>query len=82
MFNSGKNAVFRISNDGEKIREADLEHIFEMYYTDMNGNKDKGHGLGLSICKLIITAHGGTISARNSQETNRVIFEFTLPMEE
>lgn len=80
VFNSGKNAVFRISNDGEKIREEDLPHIFEMYYTS-GDRSDRGVGLGLSICKLIMSAHGGQISARNA-DTGLVVFEFTLPMED
>lgn len=81
VFNSGKNAVFRISNDGEPIQDKDIDHIFEMYYTDMNCKNERGVGLGLPICKLIITAHGGQINARNTDD-GRVRFEFTLPMEE
>lgn len=80
VWNSGKNAIFRISNDGLPIRDDDLPHIFDMYYTTADTNNEGGIGLGLSICKLIIRAHGGQISARNND--NRVIFEFSLPMEE
>ena len=80
VFDSGKNAVFRISNDGEPIGSNDIDHIFEMYYTDMHNKKDRGVGLGLPICKLIIAAHGGKICARNT-DNGRVQFEFTLPME-
>lgn len=79
VWNTGKNAVFRIGNDGEPIRAEDLPHIFEMYYTSGEGKHD-GVGLGLAICWLIIRAHGGEISARNAGD--RVVFEFTLPMEE
>lgn len=80
VWNTGKHAVFRFTNDGEPIPEKDLPHLFEMYYTsDCGGNK--GIGLGLAICKLIITAHGGQIDARNSDD-NKVTFEFTLPTEE
>lgn len=81
VFNSGKNAIFRISNDGEPIRDEDLPHIFEMYYTVGDSNREKGVGLGLAICKLIISAHGGQISARNTSE-GRVLFEFNLPTED
>lgn len=79
VWNTGKNAVFRISNDGPCIREEDLPHLFEMYYTAAD-SKSEGVGLGLAICKLIITAHGGNISARNAD--GKAVFEFNLPMEE
>lgn len=77
VFSTGKNVVFRISNDGEPIKEEDLPHVFEMYYT---ADKKNDGGLGLSICEMIVRAHGGEISARCSEE--RVIFEFILPLEE
>ncbi len=79
VWDSGRNAVFRISNDGEPIAEADLPHVFEAYYKGGDSTKDSGGGLGLSICKLIVTAHGGKISA--SSAPGCVSFEFTLPME-
>lgn len=79
VWNTGKNAVFRISNDGSPMRKEDLPHIFEMYYTA--GEEDSnGVGLGLAICQLIIKAHGGGISARNAD--GLVVFEFNLPMED
>ena len=81
VFEKDKNAVFCIANDGKPISEKDLPHIFEMYYTTNEVGKEKGMGLGLAICKLIVTAHGGRITARNSKE-GRVEFEFTLPLEE
>lgn len=78
VWNTGKNTVFRIVNDGLLIREEDLPHLFEMYYTTEDYSTG-GIGLGLTICKLIVTAHGGQIEARNSDK--KVVFEFTLPME-
>lgn len=79
VFNTGRNAVFRIANDGERIGEEDLPHIFDMYYTADDG-KRAGVGLGLAISELIVKAHGGKISAHNTEK--EVVFEFTLPMEE
>lgn len=80
VWNTGKNVIFRISNDGEPIKQEDLPHIFEMYYTG-DCKQEKGVGLGLAICKLIVTAHGGQIEARNS-ESGMVVFEFNLPTED
>lgn len=78
-WNSGKNIILRISNNGEKIRQEDLPHLFETYFRGDNSDGN-GMGLGLSICELIITAHGGSISARNTD--NGVLFEIILPMED
>ncbi|MEG1663476.1 MAG: ATP-binding protein, partial [Clostridia bacterium] len=80
VFSSGKNAVFRISNDGEKIKDADIDHIFEMYFTTGDQKTGSSVGIGLAICKLIISAHGGEIEVR--QDENKVTFEFNLPLEE
>lgn len=81
VWNTGKHAVFRFTNDGEPISEKDLPHIFEMYYTSGDCKQGKGVGIGLAVCQLIITAHGGEIEARNTDD-KKVAFEFTLPMEE
>lgn len=79
VWNSGRQSIFRISNDGAPIKEEDLPHIFELYYsTDQKSGNE--YGLGLAICKMIIEAHKGTIEARNLNE--RVVFEFSLPLEE
>lgn len=79
VWDAGRSIIFRISNDGEKIAKEDLPHIFEAYYIggDRRGNSV---GLGLSICKLIVTAHGGSITARNIEKG--VVFEFNLPKED
>lgn len=81
VWNTGKHAVFRFTNDGEPISENDLPHIFEMYYTAGDCKQGKGVGIGLAVCQLIVTAHGGEIEARNTDD-KKVAFEFTLPMEE
>lgn len=78
VWSTGTNAVFRFINDGDPIDEKDLPHIFEMYYT--SGDRG-GIGVGLAICELIVTAHGGHIEAGNTED-KRVLFEFNLPMEE
>lgn len=76
VFSTGKSVVFRISNDGLQLKDEDVPHLFEMYYTaDAKGEG----GLGLSICQMIIRAHGGEISARNAD--GKVVFEFILPLE-
>jgi two-component system sensor histidine kinase ChvG len=56
-----------IEDEGPGIPDAKLENIFERFYTERPGHEDFGQhsGLGLSICKHIIEAHGGHIFAEN-----------------
>ena len=58
----------------------DLDHIFNRFYRsdDVRNRKIEGHGLGLSIAKLIIMAHTGRIKIR-TQYTKGTSFTVTLP---
>lgn len=78
-----KLAVFTVSDDGCGIDTDDLPHVFQMFYTARRKNPDahRGIGLGLAICESIITAHGGTIVARNRENASGAEFQFSLPME-
>ncbi|SCP95668.1 sensor histidine kinase [Anaerobium acetethylicum] len=59
-----------------------FDSIFEGYSYKKNKSTDssKGIGIGLSICKTIITAHGGTITAGNHKDGG-AHFTFSLPLE-
>ncbi len=73
----------RISDDGPGISDEAKKHLFDMFYTAGIGKSDsrRGLGLGLSLCKSIIDAHGGTISVTDN-DPQGAIFYFTLPLEE
>jgi len=77
------NAVaISVSDTGEGISQADLEHIFERFYradSSRRRNEDPGAGLGLSIAQEIAIMHGGTLIAR-SQEGKGSIFTLKLPI--
>lgn len=79
-----KTAVFTVSDRGTGIAAQDLPNIFQMFYTTKGKGPDakRGIGLGLAICDSIVTAHGGTISARNQENGKGAVFTFTLPLEE
>jgi len=70
------NAVIRIVDTGEGIRTAELEKIFDPFYS----TKDHGLGLGLPIVKKIIEGHNGKIKCESIAGTGTV-FEITLPLE-
>lgn len=59
-----------VDDDGPGIRAENTERIFERFYTDRPDGEGFGNnsGLGLSISRQIIEAHGGTISATNRKE--------------
>jgi signal transduction histidine kinase len=58
----------RISDDGPGIPESDLPNLFEPFYRvdRSRSRKTGGYGLGLSICKRIMEAHGGSIAVTNN----------------
>ena len=58
------------------------EHLFEKFTRGEAESATSGVGLGLAICKTIIEAHGGGISAHNRQNTQGASFVFTLPLTE
>jgi len=60
--------VVRVRDDGPGIPESDLANVFEPFYRvdRSRSRKTGGYGLGLSICKRIMEAHGGSISVANN----------------
>jgi two-component system sensor histidine kinase BaeS len=68
------NAVIVVSDSGEGIKGEDLPFIFERFYRGTKG----GLGIGLTIVKELIEAHGGSISAE-SEYGKGTIFTITLP---
>lgn len=69
-----------VSDNGPGIPDDQKPHIFEMFYSGANQIADsrRSLGLGLSLCKSIVTAHGGMISVSDNQPKG-TIFTFTLP---
>lgn len=79
----GNNAVFEVVDDGVGIPPKRLPDIFDATVSQQSGVSDgaRGMGIGLSVCKAIILAHGGDIEAENNPEGG-ACFRFRLPMKE
>jgi two-component system, LuxR family, sensor kinase FixL len=73
----GEFAFFSVADTGTGISPEIAQHLFQPFIT----SKANGMGVGLSICRTIIEAHGGRISAR-ANEGGGTVFEFTLPFAE
>jgi signal transduction histidine kinase len=60
--------LIRVQDDGQGIPEAHMTNIFEPFFRidPSRSRKTGGYGLGLSICKRIVEAHGGAIHIENN----------------
>jgi signal transduction histidine kinase len=73
-------AVLTIVDTGQGIAAEDLARVFERFYRADKSRTGAGNaGLGLSICKAIIEAHGGTIDVASTQNVGTT-FTVRLPM--
>lgn len=77
--------VFTIADDGVGIADAAFPHLFDGYLQVAPERKtvdnQRSMGIGLSVCRTIIQAHGGKLTARNRPEGGAE-FRFSLPCEE
>ncbi|HUK07260.1 MAG TPA: ATP-binding protein [Stellaceae bacterium] len=66
--------LISVRDSGPGIDPEDIERVFDSFYS----TKSIGLGMGLSICRSIVEAHGGRLWA-GSNEPRGAAFEFTLP---
>ena len=67
-----------VSDSGPGFPPEDLQRIFEMFERGTRDLGQKGYGLGLSICRVIVEAHGGRIWAENRPDGGATV-RFTFP---
>lgn len=72
----GSNLALRVRDDGRGVADADLDKLFQPYYT----TKPQGTGLGLFVSRQIIEEMGGTLTYR-SQADQGAEFVIVLPKE-
>jgi signal transduction histidine kinase len=80
---SGDKARVSVRDDGKGVGAEDQKRVFERFYkADASRGEDKkGSGLGLSIVREFIKAHGGSVTL-SSEPGKGCRFSFTLPLEE
>jgi two-component system sensor histidine kinase VicK len=78
--NSGKLKI-QVKDSGVGIPAAELDQLFQKYRqaTNIKSSKEKGTGLGLVICKMIVNAHNGQITVE-SKEGKGTTFSILLPL--
>jgi signal transduction histidine kinase len=66
-----------VCDTGPGIAKGNLEQVFEAFFT----SKEKGLGLGLSVCRTIINAHGGKLWAEHNSDRGAT-FRLSLPVKD
>jgi signal transduction histidine kinase len=64
-----------VQDSGSGLKQIDFDRLFDAFYT----TKPQGLGLGLSISRSIIEAHGGRLWARTNVPQG-ALFQFMLPI--
>lgn len=78
----GRQAELKVSDEGAGIKSSDIPRIFNRFYrsdTARSKNNGNGYGLGLSIAKKIVEAHGGMISV-SSKPDKGTTFIIRMPL--
>ncbi|MBQ9686653.1 MAG: DUF4118 domain-containing protein [Oscillospiraceae bacterium] len=80
---NGDTVFISVADNGPGIAAQDREKLFDSFYVGEGKRSDgrRGLGLGLSLCRTIIHAHGGEISVSDNRP-HGAVFTFTLPAEE
>ena len=77
MENDGQQIVFFVQDTGSGISPEFIDHIFETY-ASQDAERQKGYGLGLALCKIIVEKMGGHISVQSTLGEGSTFF-FVLP---
>ena len=75
---TGESVVVEVADRGPGLPSSDLVKVFDKFYRGKTGG---GAGLGLAICRAVVEAHRGSISAAN-RDGGGAVFRFALPLKE
>lgn len=78
-----RSVLISVEDQGIGIPEELQKHVFDLFSVSRRAGtaNEKSYGIGLSVCKQIVEAHGGTISVK-SQEGKGTSFQIELPTEQ
>jgi signal transduction histidine kinase/CheY-like chemotaxis protein len=76
----GAELLIWVKDTGPGVPEAQLPHLFDRFWQGAKGDR-RGAGLGLTICRAIVEAHGGRIWAESQLGEGTTVY-FTLPKRE
>jgi len=76
---SADKLIVRVRDNGAGLPSGEEARVFEKFHRLRTEEAQSGFGLGLSICKYIVEAHGGTIEASNHADGGAE-FRFSLPL--
>ena len=71
--------IISVIDEGDGIKEEDINNIFTKYYTSAKKYSNIGVGLGLYIANKIILHHNGRIEAKNNKDKG-ACFSIVLPL--
>ena len=81
---AGDRAVVRVTDTGEGLAPDDVERVFERFYR-VPGRRsvgaDAGSGIGLTIARDLVRAHGGELRAASPGRGHGATFTLTLPLD-
>ncbi len=83
LIKSEKSVIYSITDEGPGVPEGAEEKIFSRFYSERPESEDFGthSGLGLAICKQIVEAHSGNITAENRADgLSGAVFRVELPL--
>ena len=72
------NVVLSVMDSGPGIEDSAVDHLFRPFFT----TKPNGIGVGLSICRSIVEAHGGYLTASSNEFGPGAVFRVLLPVSE
>ena len=73
-----ENAIYSeiiVTDNGKGISEEELPHIFERFYQGEKSSNDN-YGIGLALCKMILSEQNATVKAENRKDGARFILKF------
>jgi signal transduction histidine kinase len=79
VFSAGDSGVFRVTDTGVGIAQEDLERVWERLFRADPSRGQRGLGLGLSLVKAVVEAHGGSVTLESTLGKGST-FEIRLPL--